>query len=151
MTAAEPKYPEDESLKIIKLPEENGYRDNLNTSGFTGEAPLVENPKLTQRRQELRQEEEFKHQRMEEVHLLLENLAKREEVAIKMIVERLYDVGKLNFIDKKVRSPRLNKFLKKLLSLPKPLAVRVAFFWFTRNCPRLIVDWLEGKLKFKKD
>lgn len=152
MTVAEPKYSNknpQESLSIIKLPEENGYQDNLNKQGFSTEAPLFETPKQKKIREERIREEQFKHERMEEVFLLLENLAKREEVAIKMIADRLYDVAKINFVDKKVSSPRLNKVLKKILSLPKPIAVRFAFIWFTNNCPRLIIDWLKGKLSFK--
>ncbi|MGF1488077.1 MAG: hypothetical protein ACFBSE_13395 [Prochloraceae cyanobacterium] len=150
MTEAKSDYSQ-ESLSIIKLPQENGYQDNLNTSGFSNEAPLFETPQQKKIREEKLQEEKFKKECMEEVHLLLENLSRREEAAIKMIAERLYDVAKINFVDKKVRSRVPNKILKKLLSLPKPIAIRFAFIWFANNCPRLIVEWLEGKLKFKKD
>ena len=150
MTEAKPKYSQ-ESLSIIKLPKQNGYQDNLNKSDYSTQAPLFETPKQKKIREERLEEEKFKKKRMEEVHLLLENLVKREEVAIKMIAERLYDVAKINFVDRKVRSRFPNKILKKLLSLPKPLAIRFAFIWVTKKCPRLIVNWLTGKLSFTKD
>ena len=87
---------------------------------------------------------------MKEVLLLIEGLARREKVAIKMIADRLYDVAKVNFVNKKISSRPLNKTLKAILGLPKPIAVQVAFMWFASNCPELITNWLQRKVNFKK-
>jgi hypothetical protein len=93
-------------------------------------------------------EERMEEERMQDVLLLLQGLARREEVTVKMILSCLYDVGTVNLINKKVRFRPLNRLLKSFLGLPKPLAIAVGFRWFKNNCPELIANWLQSKVNF---
>ncbi|NCJ05072.1 hypothetical protein GS597_00770 [Synechococcales cyanobacterium C] len=104
--------------------------------------------KLRRLMDEQRREEELEEKRMQDVMLLLEGLARREEPTIKMIMDCLYDVGTMNLINKKVRYRPLNRIMKRAIKLPKPAAKVVLFYWFRKNCPELITNWLRGKVRF---
>lgn len=94
------------------------------------------------------QEKKMQEERMREVFLLLEHLVSHEEITIKLIIECLYDVGTVNLINKKFQPPLLNRPLKRVAGVSKPLAKVVGFRWFKRNCPELITNWLYSKVSF---
>lgn len=85
---------------------------------------------------------------MQDILILLQHLADNEETTIKLIIECLYDVGAVNFINRKVQNPAVNQLTKTLASLSKPLAKRYGLYWFKKNCPELIVNWLQRKVAF---
>ena len=88
-------------------------------------------------------------ERMLEVQLRLTQLFRKEEVAVKAILNCLYDVGSANLIEKKVNPKALKGVLKSIASFSKPLFRFVAFRWFVANCPELLVDWLYGKVSLE--
>jgi hypothetical protein len=87
-------------------------------------------------------------QRMQDVLTLLDSLTGREEATIKLIIDCLYDVGYVNAIDNKIRMKPLNSVAKLVARKSKPIVRIVAWRWFKKNCPTLIVRWLYGKVKF---
>jgi hypothetical protein len=93
-------------------------------------------------------EERLKQERMKDVLLLLENLVEREERTVKMILDCLYDVGSLNLINKKFQPRFTNRLMKMIARLSKPAFKVVALWWFKKNCPQLITDWLGTKVRF---
>jgi hypothetical protein len=93
-------------------------------------------------------EELKKQERMRDVTLLLQQLVEREEVALKLIIDCLIDVGSINYANHKVHNPPLNKMMKVLVGYIKPVARMVALFWLKRNLPELLTAWLEGKVSF---
>ena len=94
-------------------------------------------------------EEKKKQERMRDVVLLLEQLVEREDIALKLIIDCLYDVGSINLVNQKVRNRTLNRLLKAIAKLPKPILRLVALRWLKKNLPSLLADWLEGKVSFK--
>ena len=91
----------------------------------------------------------IEEQRMHDVLLLLENLTDREEASIKLIIDNLYDVGAINLIDQRFRSRTLNGSLKLISRVSKPAFKFIAWKWYKRNCPKLIVNWLRTQVDFK--
>ncbi|ERN41932.1 hypothetical protein KR51_00014680 [Rubidibacter lacunae KORDI 51-2] len=85
---------------------------------------------------------------MQDVELLLRGLAEREEVAVKLMLDCLIEVGAVNFINSKFRPGRLNRMLKSTAGSLKPVARRVGFWWFKNNVPTLVVSWLRSKVSF---
>lgn len=85
---------------------------------------------------------------MQDVLVLLQHLTENEETTIKLIIECLYDVGAINFINKKVQNDSLNHLTKNLAGMSKPIAKRYGYYWFKKNCPELIVNWLKRKVAF---
>ena len=94
-------------------------------------------------------EELKKQERMRDVTLLLQQLVEREEVALKLIIDCLIDVGSINYANHKVHNPPLNKMMKVLVGYIKPVARMAALFWLKRNLPNLLTAWLEGKVSFE--
>ncbi|MEM6612211.1 MAG: hypothetical protein AAF652_08140 [Cyanobacteria bacterium P01_C01_bin.72] len=95
-------------------------------------------------------EEELKKQeRMRDVTLLLQQIVEREEVALKLIIDSLIDVGSINYANNKLHNPPLNKIMKVLVGYIKPVARMAALFWLKRNLPTLLTTWLEGKVSFE--
>ncbi|MFY0609224.1 hypothetical protein [Candidatus Atelocyanobacterium thalassae] len=92
--------------------------------------------------------EQLEIEQKKNVILLVENLMEREEITIKMIIDCLYDVGSVNFVDKKFRLPSANKILKVIARLSKPSFRTIAFYWGKKIAPELITDWLLQKIKF---
>ncbi|MDY6896749.1 MAG: hypothetical protein SWZ49_01535 [Cyanobacteriota bacterium] len=95
---------------------------------------------------ELKKQEEEK---MHDVLLLLENLSCREEASIIAIIDCLYDIGYVNLINQKFRSRTLNGSLKLIAKLSKPAFKVIAWRWYKRNCPKLIVKWLRKQVAFE--
>lgn len=96
------------------------------------------------------EEIDFEEKRMQDVLLLLEDLAQREETTVKKVLECLYDIGSVNLINKKMPVGPLNPLLKILVRtrFSKFLFVKLAWRWFAKNCPRLIANWLYRKVSF---
>ncbi len=80
--------------------------------------------------------------------LLVENLIEREEATFKMIIDCLYDVGSVNFINKKFSLRPLNQLMRLIARLSKPGFRVVAYYWVRKNTPKLITNWLLSKVKF---
>lgn len=89
-------------------------------------------------------------QRMRDVLLLLESLAIREEVTVRLILGHLYDIGARNFIDYKISYRPVNKLLNWIAKYAKPVALIVGVRWFKRNAPELIADWLYSLTVFEE-
>jgi hypothetical protein len=87
-------------------------------------------------------------QRKHDILLLLQHLAQREEVTVKIILDCLYDVGAINLIDNKFRSRSLKALLKAIAKMSKPAFRVIAFYWFKQNCPQLITNWLLDQVAF---
>lgn len=94
-------------------------------------------------------EELKKQERMRDVTLLLQQIVEREEVALKLIIDSLIDVGSINYANHKLHNPPLNKIMKMLVGSIKPLARKAALFWLKRNLPDLLTAWLESKVSFE--
>lgn len=99
--------------------------------------------------EELKKEELKKQERMRDVTLLLQQIVEREEVALKLIIDSLIDVGSINYANHKLHNPPLNKMMKVLVGYIKPVARKAAMFWLKRNLPELLTGWLEGKVSFE--
>jgi len=93
-------------------------------------------------------EELKKQERMRDVTLLLQQIVEREEVALKLIIDSLIDVGSINYANQKLQNPPLNRIMKVLVGYIKPVARKAALFWLKRNLPDLLTAWLEGKVSF---
>jgi hypothetical protein len=94
------------------------------------------------------EEERFKQECLHDVELLLQDLFRREEATVKLILSYLYDIGAINIINKKIPFAPLNSLLKSLVGVPKPLAKRLIIRWFHRQCPGIVSRWLFNKVKF---
>ena len=92
--------------------------------------------------------EKIKQERMHEVLILLEHLVEREEVTVKLILDRLYDIGSVNLIDRKFHHRRLNRIVRSIATMTKPIFRIFALRWFKKNCPKLIADWLLEQVSF---
>ncbi|MEB3219793.1 MAG: hypothetical protein VKN72_26640 [Nostocales cyanobacterium 94392] len=88
-------------------------------------------------------------EKIHDVLLLLENLTYREEASIKLIIDCLYDIGSVNLIDQRFRSRTLKGSLRLIARLSKPAFKIIAWRWYTRNCPKLIANWLRKQVAFK--
>ncbi|MGG6297934.1 hypothetical protein ACQ4M4_26365 [Leptolyngbya sp. AN02str] len=100
-----------------------------------------------------RSPEEIREQRerMQDVMLMLDNMFRREEITLKLIIDNLYDVGVANIIHQKLKSRPLKRLSRGAAQLSKPLARRFAARWVQKNCPKLIADWLYSKVKFEAE
>ncbi|MBW4564323.1 MAG: hypothetical protein KME32_24915 [Mojavia pulchra JT2-VF2] len=103
--------------------------------------PVVASEKLAQQR--------LMAERMKDVKLLLLNLANSEEATIKLIIDCLYDIGSVNLINKKLRFRPLNRTMKLIAQMSKPVFRIIAWYWFQKNCPQLIANWLQVQVAFE--
>ena len=94
-------------------------------------------------------EELKKRERMRDINLLLAQLVEREEVTLNLIIDCLYDVGSVNFTNKKFRLRPLNFLIKSIVKFPKPILRRIALRWVKRNLPDLLTEWLAKKVSFR--
>ncbi|PLZ91893.1 hypothetical protein [Fischerella thermalis] len=85
---------------------------------------------------------------MQEVFLIIEYLTNKEEATVKLIFDRLYDVGSVHLINKKFRSQPVNKILKFIARMSKPAFRIFAWHWVKKNCPLLITNWLHQQVTF---
>lgn len=100
---------------------------------------------LTQVTLDKKKEEEKIH----DILLLLENLSYREEASIKLIVDSLYDIASVNLINQKFRSRTLQGSFRFVARMSKPAFRIIAWRWYKKNCPQLIVNWLRKKVAFE--
>ena len=94
------------------------------------------------------EEEKREQQRMQDILVLLQHLAENEETTIALIIECLLDVGAVNFINREVQNESLNQFTKAIASMSKPIAKRYGLYRFKKDCPQIIVNWLQRKVAF---
>ncbi|MCW5315877.1 hypothetical protein GTQ43_19285 [Nostoc sp. KVJ3] len=94
-------------------------------------------------------EKQVEAERMRDVMLLLQNLINSEEATVKLILDSLYDVGSVNLINQKLRLKPLNRVMKLIARMSKPVFRTLAFNWFKKNCPQLITNWLHSKVTFE--
>ncbi|MEH2319815.1 hypothetical protein [Nostoc sp.] len=88
-------------------------------------------------------------ERMHDVLLLLQNLINSEEATVKLILDCLYDVGSVNLINQKLRLKPLNRVMKLIARMSKPVFRTLALNWFKKNCPQLITNWIHTQVSFK--
>ncbi len=81
-------------------------------------------------------------ERMQDVVLLLERLAAHDETTVRLIMDCLYDVGSVHFINQRMPNPLLNGLMRGTTKLSKPVFRLFAVKWFQKNCPQMIADWL---------
>lgn len=87
-------------------------------------------------------------ERIRQVRILLDHMFSHEETTVKLILGYLYDVGSVNLINQKFRRRFLNRFMRMVAGLSKPIFRVVALRWFKKNCPQLITDWLQSQVSF---
>jgi hypothetical protein len=87
-------------------------------------------------------------QRLRDLFILLTDLIAREKATIELIIDCLYDIGYVNWLDRKVPVRSVNWLAKLVARTSKPVIRLVAWRWFNRNCPQLITKWLYAKVKF---
>jgi hypothetical protein len=84
----------------------------------------------------------IQQEKMKDVLLLLQQLVQKEEVTVRLILDCLYDIGSVNLIDKNFHTQPLNRFMKAIATMTKPIFRIFAVRWFKKNCPQLIAEWL---------
>lgn len=104
---------------------------------------------VPQRLPKLEEEERIEQERMRDVFVLLEHMVEREETTVKLIIDRLYDVGTVNLINKKFPTqPHKRRVMKSLARMLKPAVKVYALRWVKRNCARLVTNLLQRKVRF---
>lgn len=88
-------------------------------------------------------------ERINNILLLLENLFEREDATVKLVLQYLYEVGAVRLIDKNIHIGCLNRSLKSVARMSKPVFKVAGLYWFQRNCPRLITKWLYSLVRFE--
>ena len=58
-------------------------------------------------------------------------------------------LARINYANRKLHNPPLNKIMKVLVGYIKPVARMVALYWLKRNLPDLLTAWLESKVSFE--
>lgn len=96
----------------------------------------------------LSEEEQTELQLMQDTNLLLQNLAEREKVTVEAILDSLYEVGSVRFINQKISIKALRGPFKGIARFSKPVFRIFAWRWFKRNCPQLITNWLYQQVRF---
>ncbi len=86
-------------------------------------------------------------QAVDEILLLLEQLTQQESATVRLILDRLYDIGTINLINRKVKLRSLNRISHEIASQTKPIFRFFGIRWFKGNCPQLITDWLYEQVK----
>lgn len=95
------------------------------------------------------QDDAMATERRRDVLLLLENMARREDATVRLILDCLYDIGTVHLINDRVRSRPLNRTLRHLSRTSKPVFREVATHLFHKSCPTLIADWLYSRATFQ--
>jgi hypothetical protein len=102
----------------------------------------------TRRYPSLSDEELTELQLMQDTNLLLENLAEREKVTVKAILDGLYEVGSTRLINQKISVKSLQGPFRGIARFSKPVFRLFAWRWFKKNCPELITNWLYEQVRF---
>ena len=98
-----------------------------------------------------RQMQASEQERMQDVQLLLDNLFRREEATVRMVLDCLLDVGSNHWIYQNVRAHTGQKVLKGTVWSLQPMAKAIAMAWFKRNVPELLTTWLYSQVIFESD
>ncbi|MEM9137994.1 MAG: hypothetical protein AAGB01_11700, partial [Cyanobacteria bacterium P01_F01_bin.42] len=85
----------------------------------------------------------------QDVQLLLTQLLKNEEAMVKLILERLYDTGTGNWIDRQVRFRPVKPGLRLAARCAKPAGRYLGYKWMVKNTPKLITRWLFSQVAFR--
>lgn len=85
---------------------------------------------------------EAEQRKVQEIQLVLEQLVQREATTVRFIMERLYDVGLINVMNKKVKGHPLGHLVKPLSRASRGSFRYVGTRWFQAQGPKLITDWL---------
>ncbi|NEQ99800.1 MAG: hypothetical protein F6K30_24375 [Cyanothece sp. SIO2G6] len=93
----------------------------------------------------------FDKERMHDIQLLLNNLFRREEATVLMVLDCLYDVGAKHLIDQKIRIRWGQRVAGTAIRPVKPLFKAIAIRWFKQNVPQLLSDWLYSQVSFEPD
>lgn len=93
-------------------------------------------------------EEKISQECRDEILLLLNHLASSQPATVKLILDRLYDIGVSNIAQKKLRSCWLRGIFRLVSRLSKPAFRQIGYYWFEKNCPKLITDWLVEQVAF---
>lgn len=91
-------------------------------------------------------EQQRERERMQDVLLLVQQLVVNQETTFKGLIDCLYDIGSISFINEKIKSRSLGRLTKRIASTSKPVFRMIAFYWVKRNCPTLIANWLCSKV-----
>ncbi|MDB9524740.1 hypothetical protein PN498_01955 [Oscillatoria sp. CS-180] len=94
------------------------------------------------------EEYEKELQLIQDTHVLLENLAEREQATVKAILDGLYEVGSVRLINQRVSVKVLRQPLKGIARFSKPVFRIFAWRWFKKNSAELITQWLFDQVKF---
>lgn len=95
----------------------------------------------------LAEEKRLEDEKMRDVLVLLDNMLRREDVTLKLIIDCLYDIGSVDFINQRIQQRPVNRLLKSATRMSKPVLRHVAAKWVQKNCPKLIANWLYGQVK----
>jgi hypothetical protein len=95
-------------------------------------------------------EAQIEEERMRDILLLLDSLFRREETTAKLILNCLYDIGSVNWVNKKFRTRPANGLMKWIARLSKPAFRIFALRWMKQNCPELIAKWMHSKVTFEQ-
>ena len=82
------------------------------------------------------------------VMLLLEDLIDRERHTLDAIMQSLFEIGSVNFVNQRVRVRFLRPVIRPAVKLSKPVLTHVGYRWFRKKGPRLIVNWLFRRIRF---
>jgi hypothetical protein len=94
------------------------------------------------------QQKQKELEQSQRVMLLLEDLIDRERRTLDAIMQALFEIGSVNFVNQKVRFRLLRPVVKPVVKLSKPLLTHMGYRWFRKKGPRLIVNWLMRKIRF---
>ncbi|WP_421655165.1 hypothetical protein [Leptothermofonsia sp. ETS-13] len=95
-------------------------------------------------------EAQMEEERMRDILLLLDSLFRREETTAKLILNCLYDIGSVNWVNNKFRTRPANWLMKWIARLTKPAFRMFALRWMKQNCPELIAKWMHSKVTFEQ-
>ncbi len=117
-----------------------------NLSRFGGHRGVVDQNRPDKAANNSLKQKRIEAERMRDVLLLLEDLFRAQESTIKLIFDRLYDVGSVHLIDQKLSSRLLNRLTRAIAPGAKPVFRIVGYLWFRNKCPKLIANWLYKKV-----
>lgn len=84
----------------------------------------------------------LERERVDDVELILDNLFRREQATLEMVVDYLYDISSVRFIDRKVARRFFRGPFKAIARLSKPAFRLYAVRRVQKVAPHLIANWL---------
>jgi len=87
--------------------------------------------------------------KVQEITLILQHLIEREEVTVRFILARLYEIGTVNLMHHHVQWRSLHPPLHHIARFSQPLFRRIGIFWFNHHGAELIARWLHSLVRFK--